>query len=105
MAVVFEVVVGEVDSFAQFPVCFAIQLIRPYKHCPILLTGGQNDHIRRYSLIRLDLNKLPHLDILTQNGSPARFLNQRILLIIGLIIPLLAVNIIIGLLKKGKPKY
>jgi hypothetical protein len=105
LAVVFEVVVGEVDCFAQFPVCFTIQLIRPYKHGPILLTCGQNNHICRYSLIRLDLNKLSHLDIFTQNGPPACFFNQRILLVIGLIIPLLAVNIIIGFLKKGKSKY
>lgn len=73
LAVVFEVVVGEVDSLAEFPVCLAVQLISSYEHCPILLTGGQYHHIGRYSLIRLDLNKLPHLNVLTQNGSPSGF--------------------------------
>lgn len=102
LVVVFEVVMSEVYGLSQFPIRFTIELISPDENSPVLLTCGENDHISWNSLIRLNFNKLAHLDIFAQNGSSARFLNESVFLIVGLIISFLSVDIIVSFLKESK---
>ena len=104
VAIVLQILVGKVDRLTQLPVSLAVQLVRPNEDCPVLLVSAQYDQVGRNALVWFDLDHLPHLQVPTQNLPSPRLFDQSVDLVIGLLIPLLAVVVIVSLLEQRKSK-
>ena len=96
---------SETDCFPEFPIGLTVQLVSSDEYTAVLLTGGEDDHICRYSLIWLNLDELTHFDIFTEDGTFACFLNQGVLLVVGLVISFFPVDIIIGFFEDSKSEH
>lgn len=93
---------GKLNCFSELPISFTVQLVSPNENCPVVVAGAQDYAVRWDSLIGFNLDDMAHLQILAGNVSPARLLDQRINLIVGLAVSFFPVEVIVGLLQECK---
>jgi Na+-transporting methylmalonyl-CoA/oxaloacetate decarboxylase gamma subunit len=100
VVVVLQVLVGEGDGLAQLPIGLAIELVGADEDSAILLRSAENDQIGRDALVGFDLNHLSYLQVATQDLPRAGLLDERVGLVVGFLVALLAVVVVVGLLEE-----
>jgi hypothetical protein len=105
LVIILKVLVGEIDGFSEFPISFSIQLVSPNEYCTVFFVGAEDDDIGGYPLVGFDFYDLSNLEVFAEDVFGAALFDESVDLVVGLLVPLLAVVVVIGLLEEGEAEY